>query len=131
MKTKRTNNLFFILDNITNGKINLLEDGMEEFLYSAFMINKCLSYYSDTVMHANEMNTRYMTPKRYQYEYLHRSIRKRKRFSKMHKKLDNNNIKIIMEFYDISAPKAQEYLKILSTSQLKEMASKLNKGGLD
>jgi len=131
MNFDKKTDLFFVVNNITNGKDNLFSDGLQESVYKPYLINKALSYYPDTIMHANEMNRYFNAPRKYQYEYLFRSIRKRKRFSKWNKKIENPDIGMLMEYYGVSTNRAEEYLNILTKEQIQKIRIKTNKGGLD
>ena len=76
---------FDFINDINFGKKNLLKDddkGILEKEYNSFIINRGLSYFSDTVLYANEMNLRHELDKRMQNDYLLHSIRSKKRFSK-------------------------------------------------
>ena len=50
--------------------------------YPPFIINKGLSYFSDTVMFANEMNRLHHASKHAQFSFLLNTIRNKKRLSK-------------------------------------------------
>jgi len=54
--------------------------------YVAFMINRGLSYFSDTIHYANEMNINHTLPAKMQYDFYRNIIRPRKRFSKWQRK---------------------------------------------
>ncbi len=57
----------------------------EEEKYPSFVINKCLSYFPDTVLLVNEINTDSFSNEM-QYDFLINTIERRKRFSKWNKK---------------------------------------------
>ena len=122
--------VFDIINSINTTKKNLLESGLTDKDYVPFIINKSLSHFSDTIMHANELNQRPMIPKRYQYEYYLKTIRPRKRFSKWFKKKEEKCIEDLKEYYGISTKKAIEYSEILTPKQLKDIHKQLDKGGL-
>lgn len=57
-------NPFDVLNSINYTKKNLIDDGVcEEKQYLPFIINKGLSYFPDTLFHANEINFRNFLPK--------------------------------------------------------------------
>ena len=72
------------LTSINYNKKNLFEENenFAEKSYVPFVINRCLSYFPDTILHANMMNLHTGVSKRMNYEYYLHSIRKGKRFSK-------------------------------------------------
>jgi hypothetical protein len=122
---------FDFLNSINDSKKNLFnEDPQCEKDYSPYMINRGLSYFPDTIMFANEMNTHYDIPKKWQYEFYLNGITKKKRFSKWSKK-DNTQdvIKIIMAEYNYSERNALEIINILDTSQIDALVTKYSTGG--
>jgi hypothetical protein len=97
--------------------------------YSAFMVNRGLSYYTDTLFYANEMNMLAHLDSLLQFDYLLNSIRPRKRFSKWAKKREDSDLEVVREYYSYGYKKAQQALAVLSTQQLEQMKKKLEKGG--
>ncbi len=61
---------------------NTANDELAEKDYVPFLTNKSLSYFTDTLLYANEMNRYHFLDKRLQYEFYLNSIRKKKRFAK-------------------------------------------------
>lgn len=96
--------------------------------YIPFLINKGLSYHPDTILYANEMNIRGNMPKAWHYDYLHASIRKRKRYSKWHKPEKDDNVSLLMEYYKYSRKKAEQALEVLTEDQLDQIRAKMNYG---
>lgn len=97
--------------------------------YSAFMVNRGLSYYPDTIMYANEMNMLADVDSLLQFDYLLNSIRPRKRFSKWAKRREDSDLEAVREYFCYGYKKAQQALAVLSTQQLEEIKQKLEKGG--
>jgi len=115
-------NIWDIINSINLSKKNLYESGdMTDKEYLPFIVNKNLSYFNDTLFHANEMNVHYHLPKQMQYEYLLTQIRPRKRFSKWLKKTEDKDVDYIMAYYNISNKRAIEYKSLLSKSQLQKI----------
>ena len=115
-------NIWDIINSINLSKKNLYESGdMTDKEYLPFIVNKSLSYFNDTLFHANEMNVHYHLPKQMQYEYLLHQIRPRKRFSKWLKKSDDKDIEYISKYYNISNKRATEYKTLLTKSQLQKI----------
>lgn len=107
------------------------DPSFEEKFYLPFIINRSLSYFSDTVLFANEMNRRYEIPVRAQYEFLRKSIRPRKRFSKWLKNERPDSIDLIKAVYGYSTEKARQVLPLLNEEQLKALQDRLEYGGRD
>ena len=60
----------------------MAEDPSAEKSYNAFMVNRCLSYYADTILQANAMNIRHGLSPKMQYDFLMGAVTKRRRYSK-------------------------------------------------
>tara|TARA_Y100001938_G_C8080648_1_gene428826 strand:- start:1721 stop:2101 length:381 start_codon:yes stop_codon:yes gene_type:complete len=105
------------------------EDELVEKEYVPFVVNRCLSYFPDTIYAVNEMNVKPLTDKKMQFHFLSGIIRTRKRFSKWEKKNKYENIELVKEYFNYSNRRAEEALKILSDEQLDEMRETLSKGG--
>ena len=118
------------LYSINQSKKNILdEDPNAVKKYPSYIINRCLSSFTDTVLYANEMNKNSHLPNKMQYDFFLNSVKPRKRFSPWAKKEINSDIDLIKEYYGYSNRKAEEAMSILSSSQLEYIRSKLYKGG--
>lgn len=115
-------NPFQYLETINNTKENLMRgsenDELAEKGYNPYLVNRGLSYFQDTVSLANEMNRFHFIDKKMQYEFLLNIVRKRRRFSKWHKKEQDQNLDIISEYYNCSQRKASDILKVLTDEQV-------------
>ena len=123
---------FDFLNDINYGKKNLMIDDVDhqvEKQYMPFIVNKGLSYTMDTVIYANEMNIRPNTDKKLQFDYLINTIRRNKRFPKWMKPEEDENIKVIVEYYGYNVQRAKEVLLLHSTKELSQIKEKLNIGG--
>ena len=115
---------------INQSKKNLMDQDPElESSYPSWIINKCLSSFTDTVLFANEMNMNYHISKRMQYDFYINSLRPRKRFSPWSKKESIDYLDEVREYYGYSYTKALEVIRVLSTDQLEHIKRSLNKGG--
>lgn len=121
---------FDFVNSISSNKDIQMDSKLQESIYNPFITNKALSYFVDTIFVANEMNINHHLENKLQYEYLLNKVRKRKRFSKWHKNLDDNNIEIIKQYYKVNNNKAKIILSILNEKQLDSIRHKLDKGGL-
>ena len=109
---------FDFVNSINYTKDNLMVDPWSEKQYNKYVINKALSFASDTVIHANEMNARPHIPVKMQYNFLINNIRPKKRFSKWIKKEKIQAVDVIKEYYGYSTEKAHQVLSILSKEQI-------------
>lgn len=122
-------NLSEFLNSINYSKKNIMVDAQTEKAYAPYVVNRCLSYFPDTLLHANEMNRLNFLDKRVQYDYYLRSIRARKRFSKWLKKEESSDIDLIKQYYGYSDKRAREALRILTPEQIKSIKKEMDIGG--
>ena len=122
-------NPFDFVKSITYTKQDIMHD-LNESEYEPFLTNRSLAYYQDCILYANEMNRRFEISNRLQYHYLLNTIRKRKRFAKWIKPEKIDDLKIVMEYYQVSRAKAEEYLNIISENDIAILRKKMNKGGV-
>ena len=119
------------LNAINFNKKNLMDsdDVMWEKKYPAFIVNKMLSGFSDTIMLVNEMNRNHFLDKDMQFQFLLNSIRSKKRFTPFLKASKIKDIECVKEYYGYSNEKAKTALDILTKEQLKLIKDSLYKGG--
>jgi hypothetical protein len=120
---------FDYLNSINDTKQDLMVDDITEKQYNAFMVNRGLSYFPDTVAVANEMNRYAHLDKKLQYDFYINIVRKRKRFSKWNKPDLERDIEVVKEYYGYSNEKAKQALTLLSPEQITIIKKKVNKGG--
>lgn len=119
-------NPFELIKSISNDKKDILENEKD---YNAFMVNRGLSYFPDTVIYANEMNKFHHLDGRLQYQFLINTIRKRNRFSKWNKSIESENISAIKQYYGYSNEKARDVLPLLSNEHLNIIRGRIQHGG--
>ena len=126
---------FDYLNAINHTKENIIEDSdnseLAEKLYPPYLVNRGLSYYTDTILFANEMNIRHQCDNKLQFDFYLNSIRKRKRFSKWFKKEQDENLDIIMSHYGYSYEKAKQVISLFTDQQLQEMRDMRFEGGIN
>lgn len=126
-------NVFDYINAINFTKKDLMtdteNDELAEKSYVPFLTNRGLSYFTDTIMYANEMNKCHHLDNKLQFHYLINSIRPKKRFSKWAKRKEDNDVDAIQEYYGYSRVKAEQALSILSSEQVKTIKKRLSKGG--
>ena len=117
---------------INHTKKNLMnsDDPMWEKKYPAFMVNKVLSGFSDTIMLTNEMNRNHFLDRDMQFQFLLNSIRSKKRFTPFLRASKIKDIECVKEYYGYSNEKAKSALDILTKEQLKLIKERLYKGGI-
>lgn len=129
MDRRTTMSPFEYLNDITYGKKGIMVDDIAEKEYNAFIINRGLSMYSDTILYANEMNIHHTLDSRLQYDFFINIIRKQKRWSKWIKPQDIENLELVKEYYGYSNEKAKSVLALLNNDQVEELKKRIYKGG--
>jgi hypothetical protein len=104
-------------------------DDITEKDYNSFMVNRGLSYFQDTILFANEMNSNPHLDNRLQFDFLINIIRKRKRFSKWMKPETASDVEVVKEYYGYSNEKARQALTLLTSEQINDLKKKVYKGG--
>ena len=122
---------FDFINAITYNKNDLMVDDWAEKQYAPYIVNKGLSYGADTVIQANEMNSRPHLDKKLQFQFLINNIRPKKRFNKWIKADKIESIEVIKQYYGYSTDKARQVLPLLNQSQIDLIEQKLEKGGIN
>ena len=122
-------NPFEFCNDINYGKANIMVDDIAEKAYNAFMVNRQLSYFHDTVLMANEMNLNSHLDNRLQFDFLINIVRRRKRFSKWTKVQQNEDVEVIKQYYGYSNQKARQIHSLLTSEQIDELKKKVYRGG--
>ena len=115
--------------NFTKKDLMKSEDELWQKKYPAFIVNKLLSAFSDTVMFVNEMNRNHFLDKDMQFQFLLNSIRTKKRYSPFLRASKLKEIECVKEYYGYSNDKAKSALDILTKDEIKLIKDKLYKGG--
>ena len=117
---------------INESKQDLMNTGDEAWVkkYPAYIINRCLSMFWDTLPQANEMNGYHFLTNKIQFQFLINSVRKKKRFGgRWLKQSKLKDLEYVKEYFDYSNEKAREALNILTKEQIEVIKETLNKGG--
>ena len=122
-------NPFEYCNAINYTKKDIMVDDISEKKYSAYMVNRQLSYFPDTILAANEMNKNHHIDNRLQFDFFINIVRKRKRFSKWFKPEQISDLEVVKQYYGYSNEKARQVLTLLSTDNINELKNKVAKGG--
>ena len=117
---------------INESKQDLMNTGDEawEKKYPAYIINRCLSMFWDTLPQANEMNGYHFLDNKVQFQFLINSVRKKKRFGgRWLKQSKLKDLEYVKEYFGYGNEKAREALNILTTKQIEDIKLSLEKGG--
>lgn len=116
----------------SDSKNQIIEGEMPPEEYNAFIINRGLSLYQDTILLAQEMNIRPDIPKASQYHFLHTLVSKRKRWSKWPKKtVEKGNerlFEVLVKHEKYSLDKALDIIKLLSDEEKKIVVHSYDEG---
>ena len=122
---------FDFVNQILQGKKQLIVDDLTEKEYLPFIVNRSLSYHKDCVLYANEMNRRHFLDKKMQNDFLLNTIRSQKRpFAKWVKSEKSDDLECIKQVYQFSDTKAKEAARLLSKEQIQQLKEKTETGGL-
>ena len=116
--------------NFTKNDLMKSEDDLWKKKYPAFIVNKMLSGFSDTVMLVNEMNRNHFLDRDMQFQFLLNSIRSKKRFTPFLRANKLKEIECVKEYYGYSNDKAKSALDILTKDEIELIKEKLYKGGI-
>ena len=122
---------FDYLKAINESKEDVMLTSQDEKKYAAFIVNRGLSFFMDTIFQANEINRNHHLDSRLQFDYLLNSIRQKKRYSKWLKPEKLDDLDIVKEYYGFGNEKAKNALQVLSVDQLAYIRCKLNQGGVE
>ena len=122
---------FDYLKAINETKENVMLTSQDEKKYAAFIVNRGLSFFMDTIFQANEINRNHHLDSRLQFDYLLNSIRQKKRYSKWLKPEKLDDLDIVKEYYGFGNEKAKNALQVLTDEQLAYIRRKLNQGGVE
>lgn len=121
-----------IVPSILQTKVDELKSPEDEKSYVPFVVNKALSFHSDCILLANEMNQNMHLDKKLQYQFLLTTVRSWKRPFKKWMKLEKpNDLEAVKLAYGYSDQKAREVLSILSDDQKSEIRKLMDKGGFN
>ena len=117
------------LKSINNSKQSVMEseDKMWEKRYPAFIVNKCLAPFNDTIMLVNEMNFHNHLDNKLQYDFLLNSLRKQNRYASWMKASKTKNLEYVKEYFGYNNEKAKSALNVLSEDDIATIKEKLKK----
>ena len=105
------------------------EDEQWEKKYPAYIVNKWLAPFQDTIFLVNEMNMNHQIDKKLQFDFLLNTLRTRNRYTPWLKAKKEKDLECVKEYYGYGNEKAKSALNILNDEQIKTIRNSLNKGG--
>lgn len=131
---RRKYRLFDFLNDLNYNKRGIIHEDADAIKdFSPFIINRAMGMGEDTVLFANEMNMRYWLDPDMVYDFYLYGLRKAKRFNKWAKRDEDDKelIDMVCELFDVSYSKAIEILPLLTESDVDDMETALEKGGMN
>lgn len=116
-----------ILKSINVEKDADLIDTFNESDYVPFFINKALSFYPDTIFHANNINQCSNLSKKEQYKYYVYGVTKRNRYTPWAKFNPSKKLELIKKYCGISYARAKEILPLINDKILLEIEKEMAK----
>ena len=122
---------FDYVNQILQGKKQLMTDEETEKAYVPFLTNRGISQHKDCVLFANEMNQRHHLDKKMQNDFLLNTVRSVKRsFAKWAKSEKDDDIACIKLVYGLSDGKARDAMRLLTKEQIQQLKKETLMGGL-
>ncbi len=115
--------VFDLVDAAGYSKTNPFEEDpiVAESAYTPWIVNKQFSYFPDSCLLANEMNSFPDLPKEVQFLCYKGLLPARKRFSKWSKPEQDERLDAISKWYGINKVKASEVLRVLKKADVDEI----------
>jgi hypothetical protein len=124
-------NPFDYVNQIMQGKKNLIVDELTESQYNPFLTNRSLSYHFDCILYSNEMNQRHHLDNKLQNDYFINTIRSQKRpFAKWVKSEKNEDLECLKLYFGFSTLKARESVGLISDEDIQKLKEKTDIGGI-
>lgn len=126
---------FDYVKSVSDTKEYLLDKEQHDYMdtiyaYNPFIVNRALSYHTDSIMIVNEMNGKPHLNNQMQYDFLFHILKKRKRYSKWAKPPKYEHLEMVQKYYKYNRKKALEVLDILSEKDLSDIEKYLDEGGI-
>lgn len=123
-------NPFDCLNAINVTKEPIVVDEVTEKQYPAFMVNRGLSYFPDTLFLANELNLYHEIPNRWKADFLLLSVSKKKRFSKWaSREKPPETVELVKQYFGYNTERAVQALTLLTDEDLAHIEGTFYKGG--
>jgi hypothetical protein len=131
---KEENMTFKFVESVSKSKVELIKtaeipEDMEK-KYNPYITNLAFSFHIDTILHANEMNSKHWLFKDAQYRYYLGSLRPRFRKSEWFKAKKDKDLDNIQFYYQCNRSIAKQYMRVLSKENLEDINKKVSKGGV-
>jgi hypothetical protein len=124
-------NPFDYVKSIQKTKVDMIRGKEPEAVkgYVPFLTNRALSFYPDSVLIANEMNTKHWLDPDEQYAFHLNSVRKMDRKHSWIKKVKDEDIADVSRYFSCNVSRASEMLAHLSPEDMKSIRKSLTGGG--
>lgn len=123
---------FDFTKSLSQTKVNLLDqdpENIKDLKGSMFMINRAFSYYVDTILWANEINQHSNIEPLMFHDFYFYGLKSKSRYSKWSKKINDEDVQLIMSHYNYSERLAIEALELLSSEDIINIRKSRETGG--
>ncbi len=125
---------FDFVKTIQKSKIDMIETAEDPAAmtkaYSAWMVNKALSMYVDSILYSNEMNLHHQLDSDMQYSYHLNSVRAMNRKHTWFSKTSDKDLKLVQEHYKVNSTRASEIVEIIGSAGIETIKKKNAMGGV-
>lgn len=97
--------------------------------YNSYIVNRALAYHAQSLIAANEMNSRHWLPNDLQFVFLQRAVPPGRRWAKWVTAKKDPDLDLLAEVYFTNSTKSQRILRLLTSQQLDILRSLF--GGLE
>ena len=134
LKATKDDSIFTFIESASKNKKDLIKNAdvpeEAEKKYIPFISNKSFSFHADTILHANEMNSKHWLFKDAQYRYYLGALRPRDRRSKWFKPSKDVALDNIQLYYQCNRSVAKQYAGVLTKENIDLINNKVSKGGV-
>lgn len=125
-----TDDPFRFINSILETNDYCFQNDDDEREFNPFLTNRALSQHIDSILHVAEVAKYPDLPKKAIYDYYFHSIRKMKRKrAKWPKKVEDADIEMISQYYQVSYLRAEEYAKVLKPEDIESIRLLMTTGG--
>lgn len=127
-------NPFDFIKSIQQTKVDIIRTSDNPILaekdYNPFLTNKALSFHVDSILYANELNTRHGLDKLLQYDYLINTVRSMKRPYVWLKKSSDEDVQFLQETFQMNNARAREAYAVMGPEKVAELRKNRVTGGV-
>jgi len=125
---------FDFIKSIQQTKVDIIRTSdnptLAEKDYNPFLTNKALSFHVDSILYANELNTRHGLDKLLQWDYFINTVRSMKRPYVWLKKSSDEDVQFLQETFQMNNARAREAYAVMGPDKVAELRKNTVTGGV-